>query len=90
MPDTKILEVFPNPAPERDFLIEHTHHEFTSLCRVFLDEDDENIDLPQLAIRLLAERLLEEIKEETPRPGLLARAKQFRQVFDAWLLTERL
>jgi 7-cyano-7-deazaguanine reductase len=32
MADKKILETFPNPAPQRDFLIEHTHHEFTSVC----------------------------------------------------------
>lgn len=32
MPDPKILETFPNPAPHRDYVIEHTHHEFTSLC----------------------------------------------------------
>jgi len=32
MPDKKILETFPNPAPQRDYVIEHTHHEFTSLC----------------------------------------------------------
>jgi 7-cyano-7-deazaguanine reductase len=32
MADSKILETFPNPAPERDYVIEHTHHEFTSLC----------------------------------------------------------
>jgi 7-cyano-7-deazaguanine reductase len=32
MPDSKILETFPNPAPQRDYVIEHTHHEFTSLC----------------------------------------------------------
>lgn len=32
MADPKLLETFPNPAPHRDFLIEHTHHEFTSLC----------------------------------------------------------
>jgi len=30
--DLKILETFPNPAPHRDYVIEHTHHEFTSLC----------------------------------------------------------
>jgi 7-cyano-7-deazaguanine reductase len=28
----KILEVFPNPNPERDYVIEHTAPEFTSLC----------------------------------------------------------
>ena len=32
MADKKILETFPNPAPQRDYLIEHTHHEFTSVC----------------------------------------------------------
>jgi 7-cyano-7-deazaguanine reductase len=32
MSDPKILATFPNPAPERDYEIEHTHHEFTSLC----------------------------------------------------------
>jgi 7-cyano-7-deazaguanine reductase len=32
MADPKILETFPNPAPQRDYVIEHTHHEFTSLC----------------------------------------------------------
>ncbi|MBW7894148.1 MAG: NADPH-dependent 7-cyano-7-deazaguanine reductase QueF [Opitutaceae bacterium] len=32
MADPKILETFPNPAPHRDYVIEHTHHEFTSVC----------------------------------------------------------
>ncbi|HVU15698.1 MAG TPA: preQ(1) synthase [Candidatus Didemnitutus sp.] len=32
MANPKILETFPNPAPHRDYVIEHTHHEFTSLC----------------------------------------------------------
>lgn len=32
MADPKHLETFPNPAPKRDYVIEHTHHEFTSLC----------------------------------------------------------
>ena len=27
-----LLEVFPNPKPERDFLIEHISEEFTSVC----------------------------------------------------------
>ena len=34
MADPKILETFPNPAPQRDYVIEHTHHEFTSLCPI--------------------------------------------------------
>jgi 7-cyano-7-deazaguanine reductase len=32
MADSKLLETFPNPAPARDYVIAHTHHEFTSLC----------------------------------------------------------
>ena len=32
MADPKLLETFPNPAPHRAYVIEHTHHEFTSLC----------------------------------------------------------
>lgn len=32
MPDIKLLECFPTPAPGRDFLIEHIAEEFTSTC----------------------------------------------------------
>jgi 7-cyano-7-deazaguanine reductase len=32
MSDTSLLETFANPAPERNYVIEHTHHEFTSVC----------------------------------------------------------
>jgi 7-cyano-7-deazaguanine reductase len=34
MPDQKILQTFANPAPRRDYVIEHTHHEFTSMCPI--------------------------------------------------------
>src|SRR6185436_5789097 len=34
MVSPKILETFPNPAPQRDYVIEHTHHEFTSMCPI--------------------------------------------------------
>src|ERR1700691_2258623 len=34
MADKKILQTFPNPAPERGYVIEHTHHEFTSMCPI--------------------------------------------------------
>ena len=34
MSNAKILRTFPNPAPKRDYVIEHTHHEFTSVCPV--------------------------------------------------------
>ncbi len=32
MSDTSLLETFPNPKPERDYVIEHTFPEFTSVC----------------------------------------------------------
>jgi 7-cyano-7-deazaguanine reductase len=32
MADIKILEFFPNPAPHRDYVIAHSHQEFTSVC----------------------------------------------------------
>jgi 7-cyano-7-deazaguanine reductase len=32
MPDRPVIETFPNPKPQRDYLIEHHVHEFTSLC----------------------------------------------------------
>jgi 7-cyano-7-deazaguanine reductase len=34
MASPKILKVFPNPAQKRDYLIVHTHEEFTSVCPV--------------------------------------------------------
>jgi len=34
MADPKILQTFPNPSPGRDYVIEHTHHEFTSICPI--------------------------------------------------------
>ena len=32
MPDTTLLETFDNPHPGRDYVIEHTSEEFTSVC----------------------------------------------------------
>jgi len=32
MPDTTLLETFPNPAADRDYVIEHVSEEFTSVC----------------------------------------------------------
>lgn len=64
--------------------------EFGGLVRnVFSDEDDEDIQPFEQAVRLLAEQLLEEINQEQPRAGFLSRVRQFRQVFDAWLGTSR-
>jgi 7-cyano-7-deazaguanine reductase len=34
MADPTLLSTFPNPAPRRDSVIEHTHHEFTSMCPI--------------------------------------------------------
>ncbi|MHC4994978.1 MAG: preQ(1) synthase, partial [Planctomycetota bacterium] len=31
-PLADLLETFPNPAPERDYTIEHVSEEFTSVC----------------------------------------------------------
>ena len=57
MPDTKILEVFPNPAPERDFLIEHTHHEFTSVC-----PKTGHPDFAEITVRYVAYKTCVELK----------------------------
>ena len=57
MPDTKILEVFPNPAPERDFLIEHTHHEFTSLCPI-----TGHPDFASITVRYVPDKVCVELK----------------------------
>ncbi len=32
MADSSLLETFPNPAPDRDYVIEHIAEEFTSVC----------------------------------------------------------
>jgi 7-cyano-7-deazaguanine reductase len=32
MADLPAVETFPNPAPQRDFVIEHVASEFTSMC----------------------------------------------------------
>ena len=57
MPDTKILEVFPNPAPARDFLIEHTHHEFTSLCPI-----TGHPDFAHITVRYVPDKVCVELK----------------------------
>ena len=49
MADKKILETFPNPAPQRDYLIEHTHHEFTSVCPMTGHPDFADITVSYIA-----------------------------------------
>jgi 7-cyano-7-deazaguanine reductase len=57
MADPKILETFPNPAPHRDFLIEHTHHEFTSVCPM-----TGHPDFADITVRYVADRKCVELK----------------------------
>jgi len=44
-----ILETFPNPAPQRNYLIKHTCPEFTSVCPKTGQPDFATIDLEYIA-----------------------------------------
>lgn len=57
MVDPKILETFPNPAPHRNFLIEHTHHEFTSVCPM-----TGHPDFADITVRYVADKTCAELK----------------------------
>jgi 7-cyano-7-deazaguanine reductase len=57
MADPKILETFPNPAPRRDFVIEHTHQEFTSMCPI-----TGHPDFASITVRYVADRICVELK----------------------------
>jgi 7-cyano-7-deazaguanine reductase len=57
MANPKILETFPNPAPERDYVIEHTHHEFTSLCPM-----TGHPDFGDITVRYVPDRTCVELK----------------------------
>ncbi|MDR1279193.1 MAG: preQ(1) synthase [Opitutaceae bacterium] len=57
MADPKILETFPNPAPHRDYVIEHTHHEFTSVCPI-----TGHPDFAAITVRYVADRVCVELK----------------------------
>ena len=57
MADTKLLETFPNPAPRRDYLIEHTHHEFTSVCPI-----TGHPDFAAITVRYVADKKCVELK----------------------------
>src|ERR1044072_2137305 len=57
MAHAKILEVFPNPAPKRDYLIEHTHHEFTSMCPI-----TGHPDFASITVRYVADKTCVELK----------------------------
>jgi 7-cyano-7-deazaguanine reductase len=51
------LEVFPNPAPGRDYEIVHAHHEFTSLCPL-----TGHPDFGTLTVRYVPDRTCVELK----------------------------
>ena len=57
MADPKILETFPNPAPGRDYVIEHTHHEFTSVCPM-----TGHPDFAHITVRYVADKACVELK----------------------------
>lgn len=57
MADPKILETFPNPAPHRDFIIAHTHHEFTSVCPM-----TGHPDFATITVRYVADKTCVELK----------------------------
>ncbi len=57
MADPKILEVFPNPKSKRDYVIEHTHHEFTSLC-----PKTGHPDFADITVRYVADKVCVELK----------------------------
>ena len=57
MPDPKILQTFPNPRPGRAYLVEHTHHEFTSLCPM-----TGHPDFAEITVRYVPARTCVELK----------------------------
>jgi 7-cyano-7-deazaguanine reductase len=57
MPSPKLIQVFPNPAPGRDYVIEHTHHEFTSVCPI-----TGHPDFADIVVRYVADRKCVELK----------------------------
>ena len=57
MADPKLLQTFPNPAPRRDYVIEHTHHEFTSVCPM-----TGHPDFGAITVRYVAGRTCVELK----------------------------
>ncbi len=58
LPDAAaMLETFENPAPERDYEIQHTAHEFTSLCPV-----TGHPDFAKLTFRYVPDAICVELK----------------------------
>ena len=57
MSDPAILETFPNPASDRDYVIEHTSPEFTSMC-----PKTGQPDFAEMTVRYVADELCVELK----------------------------
>jgi 7-cyano-7-deazaguanine reductase len=57
MADAALLETFPNPHPDRDYLIEHVAHEFTSVC-----PKTGQPDFGTISIRYIADQSCVELK----------------------------
>ncbi|RKX28466.1 MAG: NADPH-dependent 7-cyano-7-deazaguanine reductase QueF [Verrucomicrobia bacterium] len=57
MSDRGILETFPNPAVGRDYVIEHTSPEFTSMC-----PKTGQPDFAEMTIRYVADQTCVELK----------------------------
>ncbi|MEO0588866.1 MAG: preQ(1) synthase, partial [Planctomycetota bacterium] len=57
MADAKLLECFANPAADRDYLIEHTAEEFTSVC-----PKTGHPDFGEVVLRYMPDRLCVELK----------------------------
>ena len=55
MADPSLLEVFPNPHPQRNYLIVHTTREFTSLCPVTSQPDYATLHFRFVAAELCIE-----------------------------------
>ena len=62
------LETFPNPKPGRDYLIEHTCHEFTSVC-----PKTGQPDFATLRIRYVAGPALRRAQEPEVLPAVVPR-----------------
>lgn len=56
-PDASLLVTFDNPAPQRDYVIEHVQPEFTSLCPVTGQPD-----FGTITIRYTPDRICVELK----------------------------
>lgn len=57
MAQVELLECFPNPAPERDYVVEHVNQEFTSLC-----PKTGHPDFGSITLRYCPDRLCVELK----------------------------